>query len=124
MAAADLPVLSDTEEEVQTAEVSSEDRTDVNYICTYAEVGGMKMEASVLGGEYSVTFCGDGTLKFMMAGTDVPGLKWTKEMVQTDAGEAEAYAVTYFDGSMLNFVFTEEGFVLNFFDSMLMYFEK
>ena len=59
-----------------------------------------------------------------MAGTDVPGLKWTKEMVQTDGGEAEAYAVTYFDGSMLNFVFTEEGFVLNFFDSMLMYFEK
>lgn len=123
-AAADLPVLSDTEAEVQTAEVSSEDRTDVNYVCTYAEVSGIKMDASALGGEYSVTFCGDGTLKFVMAGTDVPGLKWTKEMVQTDNGEAEAYTVTYFDGSMLNFVFTEEGFVLNFFDSMLMYFEK
>lgn len=102
----------------------SEERINESYVCTQVDVGGNKMEASILGAEYSVKFCENGTLDFVMAGADVPGLKWKKEIIQTDDGETDAYVVTYFDGSDLNFVFTESGFELNFFDSMLLYFEK
>ena len=105
------------------APVNSAERLDKEYVRSYAMVSGSKIDASMLGAEYAVTFCTDGALKFIMAGTDVPGLKWTEETVQTENGEADAYVVTYFDGSKLNFVFTENGFELDFFGSMLMYFE-
>lgn len=112
---------ADTDSE--DAPVNSAERLDKEYVCSYAMVSGSKIDASMLGAEYAVTFCTDGALKFIMAGTDVPGLKWTEETVQTENGEADAYVVTYFDGSKLNFVFTENGFELDFFGSMLMYFE-
>ena len=58
-----------------------------------------------------------------MAGADVPGLNWAEAKVTTEAGESDAYQVIYFDGTEMNFVFTESGFELDFFGSMLLYFE-
>lgn len=94
------------------------------HICKNAKISGIMMDASALGGEYSVTFHADGTLDFVMAGANVPGLTWKSATVQTENGEAAAYVVTYFDGTDLNFVLTDTGFELDFYGSMLMYFEK
>lgn len=41
--------------------------------------------------------------------------------MQTDAGEAAAFLVDYY-GNTLEAVWTEEGFDMNYFDSMLMHF--
>ena len=76
----------------------------------------------MLGGEYSLTFHADGTVDFVMVGASVPGLSWTQGTVLTDAGEAEAFIVDYY-GNTLEAVCTEQGFDMNYFDSMLMHFE-
>jgi hypothetical protein len=41
--------------------------------------------------------------------------------VQTETGEATAYVVDYY-GNRLEAVWTDEGFDMNYFDSMLMHF--
>ena len=79
------------------------------------------MDAAMLGGEYSMTFHADGTMDFVMVGTSIPGLVWTQGVVQTDAGEAAVFLVDYY-GNTLEAVWTEEGFDMNYFDSMLMHF--
>lgn len=93
------------------------------FVCKTADVSGYTMDASALGAEYSVTFHEDGSLDFVMAGAAVPGLSWTGGTVSTDAGEANALVVIYFDGTALNFVCTDAGLDLDFFGSMLMHFE-
>ena len=60
-------------------------------------------------------------MDFVMAGTALAGLNWTQDIVQTETGEANAFIVDYY-GSALEVVWTEEGFDMNFFDSMLMHF--
>ena len=103
-------------------EVSDPERLERKYVCVNAEVSGYTMDASMLGGEYSLTFHADGTVDFVMVGASVPGLTWTQGTVLTDAGEAEAFLVDYY-GNTLEAVCTEQGFDLNYFDSMLMHFE-
>ena len=71
------------------------------------------MDASLLGGEYSMTFHANGTMDFVMVGTLIPNLSWTQ-------GEG-AYVIDYY-GTPLEATLTEEGFDLNYFDSMLMHF--
>lgn len=101
--------------------VSMDERLEKKYICISADVSGYTMDGSMLGGEYSMTFHADGTMDFVMVGTSIPGLGWTQGTVQTDAGEATAFLVDYY-GSILEAVCTEEGFDMNYFDSMLMHF--
>ncbi len=93
------------------------------FICRTADVSGYTMDASALGAEYSVTFHSGGQTDFVLAGTTISTLTWSLEKVQTDSGEADAFVIVYFDGTPLNFVITEAGFDLNFYDSMLMHFE-
>ncbi|MDY3249815.1 MAG: leucine-rich repeat protein [Candidatus Choladocola sp.] len=93
------------------------------FICKTADVSGYTIDASALGAEYSILFHSDGSTQFVLAGTAVPGLTWTLEKVQTENGEADAFVIIYFDGTPLNYVITDAGFDLNFFDSMLMHFE-
>ena len=109
-------------EPVAVPEGSDLERLERKYVCVSAEVSGYTMDASMLGGEYSLTFHADGTVDFVMVGTSVPGLTWTQGTVMTDAGEAEAFIVDYY-GNTLEAVCTEQGFDLNYFDSMLMHFE-
>ena len=109
-------------EPVAVPEGSDPERLERKYVCVSAEVSGYTMDASLLGGEYSLTFHADGTVDFVMVGTSVPGLTWTQGTVMTDAGEAEAFIVDYY-GNTLEAVCTEQGFDMNYFDSMLMHFE-
>ena len=108
-------------EPVAVPEGIDQERLERKYVCVNAEVSGYTMDASMLGGEYSLTFHADGTVDFVMVGASVPGLSWTQGTVMTDAGEAEAFIVDYY-GNILEAVCTEQGFDLNYFDSMLMHF--
>ena len=72
------------------------------------------MDASMLGGEYSMTFHADGSLDFVVVGSAMPALTWT----ELDNGNFMAN----FYGNMLEIVWTEEGFDMNYMDSMLMHF--
>lgn len=93
------------------------------YICKSVDANGYNMDASTLGTEYSVIFHADGSMDYVLAGTNVPGLTWTQGKVQTETGEADAFSTVYLDGTTLNFVITEAGFDLDFYGSMLMHFE-
>ena len=93
------------------------------YICKSVDANGYNMDASTLGAEYSVIFHANGSMDFVLAGTNVPGLEWTQGKVQTETGEADAFSTVYLDGTTLNFVITEAGFDLDFYGSMLMHFE-
>lgn len=57
---------------------SDPERLERKYVCVSAEVSGYTMDASMLGGEYSLTFHPDGTVGFVMVGASVPGLRWTQ----------------------------------------------
>ena len=121
---ADEPLVSATKSPsapVTAVDGSAEDRLERKFICTSADIDGYVMDAAMLGGEYSMTFHADGTMDFVMVGTSIPGLVWTQGVVQTDAGEAAAFLVDYY-GNTLEAVWTEEGFDMNYFDSMLMHF--
>lgn len=109
--------------ETEASGVSADAYLEEKYVCTKFETAGTTLDAASLGAEYSVIFHEDGTLGFVMAGADVPGLKWEFKKVQTDTGEADAYTVVYFDGTELNFIPTESGLELDFFGSMILYFE-
>ena len=98
-----------------------QDRLERKFVCINADVEGYLIDASMLGGEYSVTFHEDGTADFVLVGTPLPSLAWTQGTVETDEGEAEAYFVDYY-GNTLETVWTEEGFDMNYFDAMLMHF--
>ena len=92
------------------------------YVLTDADVNGYNMTAAMLGGyEYSVLLHQDGTVKFVMAGADIPGLTWTYGKVTTIAGELDGVVIDYY-GQTLYLVPTEKGFDMNYFDSMLMHF--
>ena len=86
-------------------------------------VQGSNMTAAMLGGyEYSVLLHEDGTVKFVMAGADIPGLTWVYGKVPTDAGELDGVILDYY-GQALYLVPTEKGFDMDYFGSMLMHFE-
>ena len=120
--AADGPAVSATEAPpAPQPGNAAQERLDRKYVCVSADIDGYAIDASLLGGEYALTFHSDGTADFVMVGTGIPGLRWTPGTVQTDAGEAEAFLVDYY-GSSMAAVWTEEGFDMNYFDSMLMHF--
>ena len=102
-------------------DASASDRLERKYVCESAEVGGYRVDASMLGGEYALTFHADGTADFVMVGTLMAGLPWTQGTVQTKAGEAEVWTVSYL-GQPMEAVLTEEGFDMNYVDAMLMHF--
>ena len=93
----------------------AQNRLDCKYVCVNAEADGYTIEASMLGGEYALTFHADGALDFKMAGTDVPGLSWSQ------GEDGDTFLVDYY-GTPMEIEWTETGFDMNFFDSMLMHF--
>lgn len=99
------------------ADASALERLERRFVCQSADVDGYNVAASMLGGEYALTFHTDGTVDFVMVGNLIAGLPW--ETAQTDAGEA--WIMDYY-GQPFQAVLTEEGFDLNYFDTMLMHF--
>ena len=92
------------------------------FIMTDADMEGYNMTAAMLGGyEYSLVLHEDGTVDFMMAGAEIPGLTWTTGMIATEAGNVEGFLLDYYTDK-LNVVPTEKGLDMYYFGSMLMHF--
>ena len=92
------------------------------YVMTDADVNGYNMTAAQMGNlEYSILLQEDGTVTFVMAGSDIPGLTWAYGRIPTEAGEADGIVIDYYTQA-LNLVPTEKGFDMDYFSSMLMHF--
>ena len=92
------------------------------YVMTDADVNGCNMTAAQMGNlEYSILLQEDGTVTFVMAGSDIPGLTWAYGRIPTEAGEADGIVIDYYTQA-LNLVPTEKGFDIDYFGSMLMHF--
>lgn len=92
------------------------------YVMTDADVNGCNMTAAQMGNlEYSILLQEDGTVTFVMAGSDIPGLTWAYGRIPTEAGEADGIVIDYYTQA-LNLTPTEKGFDMDYFGSMLMHF--
>ena len=92
------------------------------YVMTDADVNGCNMTAAQMGNlEYSILLHEDGTVTFVMAGSDIPGLTWAYGRIPTEAGEADGIVIDYYTQA-LNLAPTEKGFDMDYFGSMLMHF--
>lgn len=92
------------------------------YVMTDADVNGYNMTAAQMGNlEYSILLQEDGTVTFVMAGSDIPGLTWVYGRIPTEAGEADGIVIDYYTQA-LNLAPTEKGFDMDYFGSMLMHF--
>ena len=92
------------------------------YVMTDADVNGYNMTAEQMGNlEYSILLQEDGTVTFVMAGSDIPGLTWAYGRIPTEAGEADGIVIDYYTQA-LNLAPTEKGFDMDYFGSMLMHF--
>ena len=92
------------------------------YVMTDADVNGCNMTAAQMGNlEYSILLQEDGTVTFVMAGSDIPGLTWAYGRIPTEAGEVDGIVIDYYTQA-LNLVPTEKGFDMDYFGSMLMHF--
>lgn len=99
---------------VTQAPAALTDRIGIKFVALNATASGFTMDASMLGGEYAITFAENGDALFVMAGFEVPGLKWT--------ADDTAFHMTYLDGTDMVFVATPEGFDLDFYGSMIIHF--
>ena len=92
------------------------------YVMTDADVNGCNMTAAQMGNlEYTILLQEDGTVTFVMAGSDIPGLTWAYGRIPTEAGEADGIVIDYYTQA-LNLAPTEKGFDMDYFGSMLMHF--
>lgn len=92
------------------------------YVMTDADVNGCNMTAAQMGNlEYSILLQEDGTVTFVMAGSDIPGLTWAYGRIPTEAGETDGIVIDYYTQA-LNLAPTEKGFDMDYFGSMLMHF--
>ena len=92
------------------------------YVMTDADVNGCNMTAAQMGNlQYSILLQEDGTVTFVMAGSDIPGLTWAYGRIPTEAGEADGIVIDYYTQA-LNLAPTEKGFDMDYFGSMLMHF--
>ena len=103
--------------EVPAASSGSADaaaHTEIKYVCKSADVSGYSMDASMLGGEYSMIFHADGSAAFVVVGNEMPGIGWV--MLENGNFEIDMF------GTRMEIVWTDEGFDMNYMDSMLMHF--
>ena len=92
------------------------------YVMTDADVNGYNMTAAQMGNlEYSILLQEDGTVTFVMAGSDIHGLTWAYGRIPTEAGETDGIVIDYYTQA-LNLAPTEKGFDMDYFGSMLMHF--
>ncbi len=116
-APAGVPDAAPTTAPVQnagSAQNNSAQRTEIKFVCRNADMNGFLMDASMLGGEYSLIFHDNGSTDFVVAGSPLPTIPWTK----LPNGN---FRIDYF-GTKMEVVWTESGFDMNYFDTMLMHF--
>lgn len=103
---------------------TEESRLNVKYVCTGATVNDFEMDAASLGAEYALTFYEDGSLEMILAGTTLTDLTWTHEVTLEETGaELNKFVIDYY-GMNLDATWTDTGFDLNYFNSMIMHFAK
>ena len=86
--------------------------TEVKYTAEKYVAAGYEMDASALGGEYSVTLHDDGTADFVMAGTEVPGLTWK--------ADGESAVIDYFGSGEIRITAEGDGVSLDLPGSMVL----
>lgn len=92
------------------------------FVMTDADMDGYNMTAAMLGGyEYSLIFHEDGTVDFVMAGAEIPGLTWMTGIIATEESDVEGFIIDYYT-TPLNVAPTEKGLDMDYFGSMLMHF--
>lgn len=107
-----VPVPDD--EPIRDNEIASSlIRPEVKYACKSAEIDGITLDASLLGGEYAFTLHENGTADVSVAGIELSNLL----CVPVEGG----LNVDYY-GNSLPIVYTEEGFDMNYFDTMTLHF--
>ncbi len=127
-AATETPVITqpaETPGDLPTDMIPAEERMEVKYSCLGAMVEGYPMDVAMLGGEYSMIFHEDGTMDLVIVGMEIPGgLTWTQRTETNEKGEsAQAFVINYYGQDLIAY-WTDTGFELNYFDSMLMVFEN
>ena len=90
------------------------DAFEVKYVCVNADVNGYTVDASMLGGTYSLVFHENGAADFVVAGAPLPGILWEK-------ADSDNLLLDYY-GTKMEVVWTEAGFDMNYFDTMLLHF--
>lgn len=86
----------------------------VQWVCTKAEASGFPLDIAMLG-RYDVLFNADGTASMTIGGIDMPGAEWTLH--------GENIIVDYY-GVPFVFEYIEDSLQLNYYDSMLLTYEK
>ncbi len=107
-------VPSDPSAPAGNAPADAAQRTEIKFVCESADVSGFNMAASMLGGEYSMIFREDGTAVFVVVGNEMPGITWSR----LDSGN---FQIDMY-GTLMEIVWTDKGFDMNYMDSMLMHF--
>ena len=116
------PVSEPTAEPAPEPAAGAEIMLETKYVMTDADVSGYNMTAAQLGNyEYSLLFHEDGTVKFVIAGADIPGLTWAFGKAPAEAGEVDGIVIDYYTQA-LYIVPTEKGCDMDYFGSMLMHF--
>ena len=87
-------------------------RTEVKYTAKSYIAGGYEMDASVLGGEYSVTLHDDGTADFVMVGVETTGLLWK--------ADGDAAVIDYYGAGELRITADGDGIALDLLGSMIL----
>ncbi len=108
-----VPEPADKAEEISDDKGDRGDRMETRYVCQSAEANGVTLDASLLGGEYALTFHANGTVDFVMVGNTIPALKWTKV--------DNAFIIDYY-GTAIEVIPTEEGLDMNYFNTMMLHF--
>jgi hypothetical protein len=85
-------------------------KMNVKYTARKYVAGGYELDASVLGGEYSIILHDDGSVTFTMAGIDVPNLQWTMD--------DDTALIDYFGSGVIRITAEEEGITLDLFGTM------
>lgn len=115
----ETPVQPDVPAQPETpaapeAPADAAQHTEIKFVCESADVSGFNMAASMLGGEYSMIFREDGNAVFVVVGNEMPDVTW----IQLDNGN---FQIDLY-GTLMEIVWTDKGFDMNYMDSMLMHF--
>lgn len=119
---------------------------EVTFPCTGGMDGGVNLGVAELGSQYSMTFHGNGTVDLLLSGISSQNT-WVERILEVDSsgritnsegvqnpdnksdvelfaeGKRKAFVIDY-SGLELIAVWTESGFEMNYFDTMMLYFER
>jgi len=116
MQSAEAPYEVPAEIPAEIAEEASApaDVLEVKFVCVNADVESYTLDASMLGGEYSLVFHEGGSCDFVVVGAAMPPMPWS-------ANDAGNFVIDYY-GTPMEASWTDAGFDLDYFGTMLMHF--